>query len=84
MEHIIILKWKPNPLNKGNPLSKYRIYLLENNQWNHFTEVSATFGEFWQRNVDKEKVYQYKIVAKNARGREGEPAYVTVNLEQNE
>ncbi len=78
-EYIIILKWKPNPLNSSNPLSKYRIYQLVNNQWHSFTEVSVTVAEFWQRNVDKEKVYQYKIVAKNAKGREGEPAYFTIN-----
>ena len=77
-EYINILKWKPNPLNTGNPLSRYRIYQLINNQWQDFKEVSATAFEFWQRNVDKEKVYQYKIVAKNARGREGEPAYLTI------
>jgi M6 family metalloprotease-like protein len=77
-EYINILKWKPNPLNAGNPLSKYRIYQLINNQWHHFTEVSVTTTEYWQRNVEKEKVYQYKIIAKNARGREGEPAYCTI------
>ncbi len=78
-EYIIILKWKPNPLNSNNPISKYRIYQLVDNQWHSFTEVSVTVGELWQRNVDKDKVYQYKIVAKNARGREGEPAYFTIN-----
>ncbi len=77
-EYINILKWKPNPLNTGNPLSKYRIYQLVNNQVHSFTEVSITMTEFWQRNVEKEKVYQYKIVARNARGREGEAAYVTI------
>jgi hypothetical protein len=77
-EYINILKWKPNPLNTGNPLSNYRIYQLINNQWHYFFEVSVTVTEYWQRNVDKEKVYQYKIVAKNARGREGEPAYYTI------
>ena len=79
-EYINILKWKPNPLNAGNPLRKYRIYQLVNNQWHHFTEVSATTLEYWQRNVEKEKVYQYKIVAKNAKGTEGEPAYCTINF----
>jgi hypothetical protein len=78
-EYINILKWKPNPLNTGNPLSKYRIYQLVNDQWHSFTEVSATSFEYWQRNVDKDKTYQYKIVAKNARGREGEPAYCIIN-----
>ncbi len=77
-EYIIILKWKPNPLNSGNPLSKYRIYQLVNGQWQDFIDVSATQGEYWQRNVDKEKVYQFKIVAKNARGIEGEPAFCTI------
>jgi len=77
-EYINILKWEPNPLNSGNPLSNYRIYQLINNQWHHFTEVSVTTAEFWQRNVDKETIYQYKIVGKNARGREGEPAYYTI------
>ncbi len=78
-EYINILKWKPNPLNIGVTLSHYRIYQLINNQWHFLTEVSATAVEFWQRNVDKEKVYQYIIVAKNAKGREGEPAYCTIN-----
>lgn len=78
LEYINIIKWKPNPLNAGNPLSKYRIYQLVDNQWTSFSEVSVTAGEFWQRNVAKDKVYQYKIVAKNSRGIEGEPAYLTI------
>ncbi len=78
-EYINILKWEPNPLNTDNPLSNYRIYQFENNQWSSFSEVSITAGEFWQRNVDKETIYLYKIVAMNKRGIEGEPAYITIN-----
>jgi len=78
-EYINILKWKPNPLNSGNPLSKYRIYHLIDNQWHYFVEVSPTKGEYWHRNVDKDKVYQYKIIAINQRGVEGEPSFCTID-----
>ena len=77
-EYINILTWAPNPLNSGHYLRKYVIYLQVDNQWQYLAEVDATAHEYWQRNVDKDKTYRLKVVAKNDRAREGEPAFYTI------
>ena len=40
-------------------------------------KTGSTF-EYWHRRVEKDKVYAYVLVAVNVDGREGDPAYVTV------
>ena len=80
-EYVNILTWKPNPLNSGVPLSKYVVYQRVDNQWHFLVEVSVTVNEFWQRGVDNKKVYEYKIVTKNSRGTEGEPAFYNIHNE---
>jgi M6 family metalloprotease-like protein len=78
-EYINILKWTNNSQNSGIYLSKYRIFQWMNNRWSYITEVNASTFEYRQRYVDKDKVYPFAIVAVDFRGREGEPAYVTVH-----
>jgi len=78
-EYINVLKWKYNPKNAGINIVKYRIYQTEVNTHNQLVELNADVFEYLHRNVEKEKQYTYAIVAVNAEGREGKPAFITIN-----
>jgi uncharacterized protein YegP (UPF0339 family) len=80
IECINVLTWQANPDNIN--IAKYRIYQVERENRSLIEELDAdktgsTF-EYWHRRVEKDKVYAYVLVAVNVDGREGDPAYVTV------
>lgn len=76
-EYINILSWQSNPNNKE--IVKYKIYQVEGENKSLLAELDADTFEYWHRKVEKNKLYTYAIVALNDKGREGEPAYATVN-----
>ncbi|MBN1224418.1 MAG: hypothetical protein JXB23_14315 [Candidatus Aminicenantes bacterium] len=76
VEYINVLSWQPHPDNLN--ITKYGIYLVENGIWDPLVELNADVFNYWHRRVGKDKSYTYAIVAINDDGREGNPAYVTV------
>jgi len=77
-EYINILKWEANPKNENINIVKYRIYRKKENKLSLLVELNSNKFEYWDRNVEKDKKYRYAIAAVTNEGREGRPAYVTV------
>jgi hypothetical protein len=75
-EYINMLTWNPNPNNEN--IVKYRVYLIEGNSPSLLAEVNSSTYKFQHREVDKNKVYTYSVLAVNNENREGNPAYVTI------
>lgn len=75
-EYINILIWQPNQNNVN--IAKYRIYQVEGETQNQLIELNANTFKYWHRRVEKDKQYTYALVAVNDEGREGDPAYLTV------
>ena len=70
-----------------NLLSRTKINILlkrmirsfwENTSLSLLAEVSSNTIEYWHRGIEKNASYNYVIVAVNNSGKEGNPAYVTV------
>jgi hypothetical protein len=79
-EYINALTWKNNPENEN--IVKYRIYQMERETRSLLGELDTvtfdkTYG-YWHRRIEKDKTYAYVLVAVNVDGREGDPAFVTV------
>lgn len=82
----IYLATSDNIFKKGRSLSVVRNLKRINKKENFMgsitqnvlIELNADTFKYWHRNVDKEKVFTYAIVAVDDEGREGIPAYVTV------
>jgi len=75
-EYINVLSWGANPNNQS--IAKYRIYLIEGTNESLLVELDAeTFG-YWHRRVEKDKTYTYSLSAVTEEGREGEPAFATL------
>ena len=77
-EYINVLTWETNPNNAELDIVKYRIYEINGESWNLLVELNPNTFEYWHRDVDKDKQYMYALVAVNDEGREGDPAYITV------
>jgi len=77
IEYINVLSWVVNPDN-ADIIEKYRIYRRETNGITLITEVDAQTFEYWERNVEKDKVYKYGLTAVDVFGRETNPIYIDV------
>jgi uncharacterized delta-60 repeat protein len=75
-EYINALTWEANPNNVN--ITKYRIYQVEGENQSLLVELNADTFQYWHRDVDKDRQYAYILVAVNDEGREGDPAYITV------
>jgi hypothetical protein len=81
-EYINILTWQGNPANIF--ISKYRLYLVEGQNWSLLYEVDKNMEEtdftyeYRDRWRKKELTYTYAVVAVDDENREGNPAYVSV------
>jgi outer membrane protein assembly factor BamB len=75
-EYINVLTWNSNPNNEN--IVGYRIYLIEGNNQRIIGEVNSATFRIQERNVDRNKVYTYSVLAVNNENREGDPAYVTI------
>ncbi|NIM91925.1 MAG: hypothetical protein GTO17_13380 [Candidatus Aminicenantes bacterium] len=75
-EYINVLTWEANPNNVN--IVKYRIYQVEGEGQSLLVELNADTFQYWHRNVDKDRQYAYILVAVNDEGREGDPAYISV------
>ncbi|MFB0564316.1 MAG: hypothetical protein ACETWK_01390, partial [Candidatus Aminicenantaceae bacterium] len=75
-EYIIVLTWEANPKNIN--IVNYKIYQLEGGNKNLLVELDSGTFEYWQRNVEKDKQYEYALVAVGGEGTEGEAAVVSV------
>jgi hypothetical protein len=75
-EYINVLTWESNPSNEN--IVEYRIYELENGYQNLLAAITSGTYEYWQRNVQKNKMYSYALAAVNDQGQEGRLAYSTV------
>jgi len=76
-EYINILSWQANPANGGLDITKYKIYLMNNGTPSFLAEVGADQNQYSHRKAGREKL-DYAIVAAYRGGREGAPAFVTV------
>jgi len=77
IEYINVLSWVVNPDN-ADIIEKYRIYRRETNGITLIIEVDAQTFEYWERNVEKDKVYKYGLTAVDVFGRETNPIYIDV------
>jgi len=75
-EYINVLTWEANPNNVN--IVKYRIYQVEGESQSLLVELNADTFQYWHRGVEKDRQYAYILVAVNDEGREGNPAYLTV------
>lgn len=77
-EFINILKWKANPLNLPGMISKYRIYILEGSSEKLLAELGPDRTEFWHRQCEGNRVYNYVLVAVSPNGCESQPAFLSL------
>jgi hypothetical protein len=75
-EYVNVLSWQANPLN--GDIEKYRVYLLVAGRRSLLAELSADTLRYNHRKVEREKSYEYWLVAVDKDYREGEPARATV------
>ena len=75
-EYINVLTWEANPNNVN--IVKYRIYQVVGESQSLLVELNADTFQYWHRKVEKDRQYTYLLVAVNDEGREGNPAYLTV------
>lgn len=71
VEYLIELKWDPNQNNATKNIVSYRIFLMTNGQTTLLADVPTNQSSYLHRNVNKEDVYIYRIVAVTAEGLEG-------------
>jgi len=75
-EYINVLSWSQNPNNEG--IVGYRIRQKEANSMKLIAEFTNPVKKYVVRNVGKNMVYEYSIVAVNNENREGESAYAII------
>ncbi|MFC2166646.1 SBBP repeat-containing protein [Acidobacteriota bacterium] len=75
-EYINNLTWQVHPDNQD--ISKYRIYLIDGDTQSLVVEVNAGTLRYMHRNVERNKAYNYSIVAVNSDGIASAPANITV------
>ena len=75
-EYINVLTWQQNQNNHN--IEMYRIYLIEGPNKTLIGEIHPDIFEYWHRNVDNSRQYNYSIVPVNNQGQEGNPACTTV------
>jgi subtilisin family serine protease len=75
-EYINVITWQANPDNED--ITRYRIYLINAGGEELVKELNAHTFEYWDRNVEKETLYRYKLVALNSNLREGDPVYLDI------
>ena len=75
-EYINILSWQSNANNEN--IRNYKIYQVDGESRGLLVELGASVFEYWHRGVEETASYTYVIVAVNDEGREGDPAFVTV------
>jgi len=74
-EYINTLAWQANPHNVN--IVSYRIYRIQGGNKILLVELDKHTFEYWDRKIDKDKLYTYVLVAVNNEEREGDPATVT-------
>lgn len=77
VEYMNLLAWKIYLDNTAN-ISGYRIYLVEDGDWDLLTELNPGSYDFRHRNVEKEKKYTYALTLVDSENGESEPVYITV------
>lgn len=75
-DFINLLTWQSNPDNEN--IVKYRIYQIDENIRSLLVELNATTFEYLPPLVEKDKRYIYALVAVDDKGRESDPAYITI------
>jgi len=75
-EYMNSLVWEANPKNVN--INKYRVYLLEGQKQNLLAEVFSAPFKYWHRKVEKDRKYQYVVVAVGSLDREGDEASISV------
>jgi len=73
-EYINVITWQANPDNED--ITRYRIYLINAGGEELIKELNAHTFEYWDKNVEKDTLYRYKLVAVNSNLREGDPVYL--------
>ncbi len=75
-EYINILRWQANSQN--TIVESYKVYLIEGEERILLTEVDKNTFEYWQRGVEKDKVYRYGLTAKDKFGKESEVVFIEI------
>ena len=72
-----MITWQAHPNNED--IARYKIYLIKNGGEELIKELNAHTFEYWDRNVEKEALYRYKLVALNSNLREGDPVFLDIH-----
>jgi len=75
-EYINVLKWESNSLNYS--IDSYRIYEIEEGNWNLIEELGPSDFEYWHRKLEKDKKYTYALVSVCC-NKESPPIYVEID-----
>ena len=75
-EFINFLTWQPHPYNVG--IVSYRLYEILEEDWRPLSTVVLTSFVYRHRGVKEDQTYSYALVAVNNDGREGPPAFLTL------
>jgi hypothetical protein len=75
-ETLNILNWQAHPNNSNIVL--YRLYEISGSNWKKLADVDASAFAYLHRPVEKNRTYFYALTAVNNVGREGAPAYLTL------
>ena len=59
-------------------IKKYRVYQIEGGNWNLLAELNTNIFEYYHKNVEVDKNYNYALAAVDNENREGPPAQTSV------
>jgi uncharacterized repeat protein (TIGR02543 family) len=76
VEYLNRLTWQGGPDNAA--VANYKLYFVASGAWTPLAELPAGTSTYDHRKVDKNKEYEYVLVAVSAAGREGAAASATV------
>jgi hypothetical protein len=57
---------------------KYHIYLMDGEISSLLVELNADILDYWHRNVERDRRYEYALAAVNDEGREGARSHISV------
>ena len=77
-EYINVLTWSANPTDVNKRIWKYRIYQIDGGILRLLSELSSDSFEYQHRGVERDKEYSYALFTVDEDGREGAPAYLTI------
>ena len=77
-QYYAYLSWAQNQLNSNLKINSYKIYTVDDGEYNLLTTLGSNTFQYRHINVEKDKKYTYAIVAVTSGGFEGKEAKISI------